>query len=1637
MNLKNLRLAFLSVTLLAQITFSAFATDLPTHDQPQLDLELSENQLLALNPLFKGKEELSLLCALLMLKSRVLSNARFNGMYGTHQPSYLTHPAITHPHGGHVPTIEWDSPLDDTSSLLQQLLPSPAGGTLLVPGSQHDLFRVMPVELLAALEKLYVHEKKRGILDHAPSRQQIKDFWFLRQLFPKDMFFSREIVTNCMFFSCLSDLRTAQFSSFKSFFDDCFENWAHRHEKGSRQKAGTEDKWMLTHKECLQLDAQWHNQLLDPTFTYATLFTNAIAEADLYPKNLIESALLALLWKRLNHVDIAHRSQEAFLDCMMTLCNDQNWKDPSIPLAFSKNYYMAWKDKNIDQQGQLNPEAFKRLLKEPEELVYLTILFKTHEQPHSENAENHAQFFKACFDRVVQGAGKRNIKKLRRTLNNYAPQFEDFFSQACATAVTYPQERLDTVLLTLAQRKMCHEGVAKKTLSTFTISLCPLENSLNPARYTKDLYMAWKMEALDNCGFLKPEALDDLLKKPEDLVFMTLMYDVYDNPFPQILGTDKAKYTYTDEQGVLQTISFSDCGEASVLSFLNTTIGDFKLRIFLIDLLQQFFPNAHAKLIHFYKEIQPIFEKINASIIGRSHWANVTSGLNEPGDADPIVYVNPEAQCEIMGSGDTNGLDNMLRVLGKLLGEPFTQLFPEELETNKGRAKTFTYLLKKMSFIEENDSSDSEDSDDEVGLTWHIKEKDTGKLIKDSLPNYAEVIIKRDGDELFKWSFGDGHFQFQRAYSQQEIDWRHLSLESLQKVIDSNLPEVFKAHLMPFFVPQPSFAHHAQTGVITFQDPLQYEEMKKQYEENKKLRFPFLCEQGYLLEAIFGEDLGGAEQKLSMMDKVITMDPSKCQPLFINWVKKMPDDRAINIDLTCFFYKHRNYFSPEALESLGQTFQNKIKSTMFILENELTCQIFTTLMENPYSHNLLEHLYENLSDHVLNAFVHERDSNECTPLMSNIYMNNMRHNRGFSIETKWIKKFLDHGADVNARDPDGSSVLSYAINMGEISLLLLQHPQIDAVDAKKVIEEKENHSPWMLDIISCNQVRLIEILLKDYKIDPNKQFENNYSSPPFFQAVKHGNLDIIDLFLADERTNPNMLSGNDGHQQTPLTYSLSAQKTEITEKLLQDKRVDPNMPDGQGTFPVNYVYPNENWAIADKLLENPQFDPNIKMRNEHNLLIYCLKYGYEDFAVKLCNHRKIELNIPDSQGHDPLFWAFEYDRWKVMDKLLDFEVIDPNVKNSRGDTPLTYLSSGGRLECFIKLCNHPKIDRNLANANGKAPLVIAANPPYGAPHWEIVEKLLEYPEVDLNVTNEYGYTLLFLACQHKNWVLADKLNKDLRVNPNVTDINGNTQLAKAIPILEVAGKLLEHPQIDPNVKIEDKFTLLTYCLKWRYKDFALKLCNHKKLDPNLPDSEGNYPISLAWIYEAWEVINKFLENPLFDPNIRMQSGDTLLTRCIKQKYKDLDFALNVCKHKNLDPNIPDSEGKYPIVLTCAYGAWEAFDKLLEFDSINLNVKFSSGETLFTSFIRESCLSQDASDRALKLCVHPNTDRNLTNDNSLSPLIMACLYKNWDVVEKLLEYPEVNLNVTNSNGMTPRSIALSYGKNDIAEKFPEF
>ncbi len=174
----------------------------------------------------------------------LVANYRFKGNYGKMTQDFLCHYQISK--SMIIASDGIDAPLDNTSSILQQLFPSPAGGFLALPGALHDLFRKLPFDKLADLLILYVNVKNKPLNERSVPLQD----WFSK----------------------------------------CFD--------GGLNEKKASAIWLKMRNSWGKKELSTEKFKIYITTAYAKIFAGAADEQKHYAQNLVESALLGFMWMR-------------------------------------------------------------------------------------------------------------------------------------------------------------------------------------------------------------------------------------------------------------------------------------------------------------------------------------------------------------------------------------------------------------------------------------------------------------------------------------------------------------------------------------------------------------------------------------------------------------------------------------------------------------------------------------------------------------------------------------------------------------------------------------------------------------------------------------------------------------------------------------------------------------------------------------------------------------------------------------------------------------------------------------------------------------------------------------------------------------------------------------------------------------------------------------------------------------------------------------------------------------------------------------------------------------------------------------------------------------------------------------------
>jgi hypothetical protein len=250
-------------------------------------------------------------------------------------------------------------------------------------------------------------------------------------------------------------------------------------------------------------------------------------------------------------------------------------------------------------------------------------------------------------------------------------------------------------------------------------------------------------------------------------VFLKLGYAYYEDELPPVLHFGVS--TYKSDKG---DIRFSNCGEMSLLNFFMTMLYDFKSKKFdviRLSALKKSGFEVNEKLILFFEKIcpSPIYIKLPGVL---DFWINLVSNLNAELSIERVDYLFPNGEA---GSAAINekgiccinvGLDNMLRVIGKLLGHP------------KWDEKDIVWCLdNKLDLLCSTFNPCQLYGVNDRSWNWAILNRPTEKSIDyKNLQNFkriedtrnVSIVFMTGMDPVFEWHFEPKHFDFSRAEKQ-------------------------------------------------------------------------------------------------------------------------------------------------------------------------------------------------------------------------------------------------------------------------------------------------------------------------------------------------------------------------------------------------------------------------------------------------------------------------------------------------------------------------------------------------------------------------------------------------------------------------------------------------------------------------------------------------------------------------------------------------------------------------------------------------------------------------------------------------------------------------------------------------------
>jgi ankyrin repeat protein len=668
-----------------------------------------------------------------------------------------------------------------------------------------------------------------------------------------------------------------------------------------------------------------------------------------------------------------------------------------------------------------------------------------------------------------------------------------------------------------------------------------------------------------------------------------------------------------------------------------------------------------------------------------------------------------------------------------------------------------------------------------------------------------------------------------------------------------------------------------------------------------------------------------------------------------------------------------------------------------------------------------------------------------------------------------IEQLLERGADIAARDSEGSDALTLAYkhnDLAALTLLLRLSSQSHLIEIfYKALTDNNTAIIKLLHAHDNSLVyqSLVKALNDNSKLLASKLIAQELTTPQAGQALiialLKGNSEAARLII---KTHPQAVTYKDSTSMTPLMHSVRHNFLELV-KLLVEAGADIYAVDSAGKVARNYtssksslyhylLAQEKSYEQAHKQAQDKEAKERFKRELEQQ------GWPALAIAVSIGNSTGIEeyqgdnLNAVTPEGSTPLLIAAKNNNENLVSLLLTKSGINVNARDKEGNTALMYAALNNNetlVATLLKHGAHPSIANNkkitafdlIKTKKGlstsiKALLKKAQDTVIGAYCDGIKHKDQEkLKELQAALALPIALPASYLTPQV--WIdvlnLIDKAHdKAALLQPLINAID-DTQamqdsMGKALISLidQEDGKkssrikLLLSLGANINAKDSNNKTALT-CAAMKKNAKAVKLLLKANADSNVQDSLGSTPLFYAAENEDIEVVKLLLAHPNINSNVKNNEGTSVLMAAVHTRTRNLELV-KILLNRGADPNAQDSDGDTPLLCTasgCCAGGENAVEvaQLLLSNKAHVNIKNNDGDTPLLNAAAEGRY------KMVKLLVANGANVNAQNNEGATPLMYAAGAGDIEITKLLLD-ADADITIKDTQGTTALICAVT-------------
>ncbi|KAK8842926.1 hypothetical protein M9Y10_025792 [Tritrichomonas musculus] len=580
-----------------------------------------------------------------------------------------------------------------------------------------------------------------------------------------------------------------------------------------------------------------------------------------------------------------------------------------------------------------------------------------------------------------------------------------------------------------------------------------------------------------------------------------------------------------------------------------------------------------------------------------------------------------------------------------------------------------------------------------------------------------------------------------------------------------------------------------------------------------------------------------------------------------------------------------------------------------------------------------------------------------------------------------ILNYNSHPSFVNQKSANGP-VLSLAVHDNNVPIVkrLLSVPGIDPN-----LYDKSNITPLISAIINLN-IDLVDMIINFYGSNIQSQiWQLNEGIKRILLKLSSSHrkdtriLAILNRLIEIDNIDLNIHEG----RYTLLTYACEANEINIVKMLLKLDKVDVNLyaPTTAST-PLMIAIEMKNFEIAKLLIECPRTNINLRNYINQTALTIAVQNNLEEIVTLLINDKKFD------HVESCLDFAFSVSTGIISVLLFSIKDLDVNYKIIKNvgrspdisqrskngpaqlnafsffETTLTNAVNKGDIELIDLIVNHPSFDPIKSNLKMAIFNSIKKN------NIEIFNKLSSIKNYDINMFNLKGESLLVSAVMSNNQMIIDEIFK----NENFDSEKSNLQSAfiqsftvKKDFSLDIMNQLYEY---DSNHKKLINLNKILPNGKSFFTSIPPRFDNIENLvnffldhgaDPNIPDSQGVYPLEYAILEMATPFVIALLDSGKVDYSVKCKGNYIPLTSSnakIMSRYQtdsmksylhlaarsnDSQILIEFLQRNLIDVNVTDDLGETPLMDACRSRKSENIQQLFLRDDLDYLHRNNKGE----------------------------------------------------------------------------------------------